>query len=147
MNQSFRVRLWVTSITAVAFVQAGLASEKPVELGLRKQLLVDDYVIAGTENVTRRLGTTGKANGGKPLGFTRVAEDGRKVAVDVWPLFATVYYDPDRKRFRMWHRVSFNDRSGAKAKASRLKRLVLGRITTAATANRAMDFTSNLSRC
>ena len=126
MNQSFRVRLWVTSITAVAFVQAGLASEKPVELGLRKQLLVDDYVIAGTENVTRRLGTTGKANGGKPLGFTRVAEDGRKVAVDVWPLFATVYYDPDRKRFRMWHRVSFNDRSRRKGKGVTTEEIGVG---------------------
>ena len=115
-SQSFWFRLSAALIAAAAIIQAGLAAEKPVEIGLHKQLLVDDFVIAHTKNVTRKLGTTRKANGGQPIGFTRVAKDGRKHAVDVWPLFATVYYDKKRQRFRMWHRISFNDRSRRKGK-------------------------------
>lgn len=108
---SFPVRILATCMAPIVFASTGLAAESPVEIGLQKQLLIDDYVISQTENVTRRMGRVVKANDGKPLLFTRVSEDGRKVAVDVWPLFATVYYDPAGQRFRMWHRVSFDDRS------------------------------------
>jgi len=98
-------------VICTGFVGSALCGEKPVEIGLRKQLLVDDHVVARTENLTRVLGQVTKANGGKPLSFVRKAAEDGKVAVDVWPLFATVDYDPVRHRFGMWHRVSFNDRS------------------------------------
>lgn len=93
---------------------AELLVEEPIEVGLRKQLLIDDHLITQTKNLKRKLGSATKANGGKSIEFTRVADDGRKVNIETWPLFATVYYDPARKRFRMWHRVSFDDRSRRK---------------------------------
>jgi len=113
-------------ITLVVFVGVAYPEDELAEIGLRKQLLVDDRVIAQTENVTRKLGRVIKANGGKPILVTRVTEDGRKVAVDIWPLFATVYYDPARQRFRMWHRVSFDDRSRRKGENLTVEEIGVG---------------------
>ncbi len=93
---------------------------------MRKQLLVDDHVIAQTENVTRKLGKVIKVNGGKAISFTGVAEDDRKVAIDVWPLFVSVDYDQARQRFRMWHRVSFNDRSRREGEDVRTEEIGVG---------------------
>ena len=115
-SQSFWVWLLATLISHASLMQSTVVAEKPVQVGLRKQLLVDDFLVAQSKNVTRRLGTAVKANGGKPLAFTRVADGGRKVGVDVWPLFASVYFDARRQKFRMWHRISFNDRSRRKAR-------------------------------
>ena len=64
-------------------------SEQPVNVGLRKQLFVDDYVVAEKSGVTRRLGRVTKANGGKPI-FT----DGR--------FYGSVLYD--QGKFKMWYR-------------------------------------------
>src|SRR5262245_58598987 len=50
--------------------------EQPIEVGLTKQLLVDDYVIAETQNLTRSLGRVVKANDGKRLEFMKSAENG-----------------------------------------------------------------------
>jgi hypothetical protein len=122
-NPSFLASTFAALTVSTALFNPAFTAEKPAKVGLRKQLLVDDHVIAQTENVTRNLGQVTKANGGEPLAFTRVAKGGRKVAIDVWPLFNTVYYDAARKRFRMWHRLSFNDRSrraGAKVTAEEL---------------------------
>ena len=59
-----------------------------VRVGHRKQLLVDDYVIAATTNVTRDLGRVTRLNGGKPVfnaGF-----------------YGTVLYDEGK--FKLWYR-------------------------------------------
>ena len=40
---------------------------EPVSVGLRKQLLVDDWVVAEKSGVTRELGRGEKQNGGKPV--------------------------------------------------------------------------------
>ena len=40
---------------------------EPVSVGLRKQLLVDDWVVAEKSGVTRELGRVVKQNGGKPV--------------------------------------------------------------------------------
>ena len=98
-------------ITPSVLFGAESFTDDSVDVGLRKQLLVDDHVVAETKNLTRRIGTVTKANDGQPLHFTRLTKDGRRVPVDVWPLFTTVYYDVARQRFRMWHRVSFYDKS------------------------------------
>ncbi len=115
-RQSDSVRLLLGCVVTVALAASVRAADMPVHFGLQKQLLVDDHVISEMKNVSRRLGTPVKANAGKPLAFTRVADGGRKVGIDVWPLFASVYYDASRKKFRMWHRVSFNDRSRRQTK-------------------------------
>ncbi len=60
-----------------------------LKIGNRKQLLVDDYVVAERQSLTRELGTVQKANGGKPI-FT----GGR--------FYGTVLYDGGR--FKMWYR-------------------------------------------
>ncbi len=41
--------------------------DEPLSIGLRKQLLVDDYVVSKMVNVTRELGQATKANDGKPI--------------------------------------------------------------------------------
>ena len=62
---------------------------KPLPVGRRKQLLVDDHVIAKKQNVTRKLGTVTKANGGKPI-----ITDG--------VFYGSVLHNEGR--FRMWYR-------------------------------------------
>src|SRR5690606_25736955 len=57
--------------TAAVCVAGGSTADVPtapyLAIGLRKQLLVDDYVIAERENLTRVLGKAHKENGGKPV--------------------------------------------------------------------------------
>ena len=64
-------------------------TEEYVEVGLRKQLFVDDYVVAKRSGVVRKLGEVTKANGGQP-----VFRDGR--------FYGTVLHDGGR--FKMWYR-------------------------------------------
>ena len=93
------------------FCTAAIGQQQRLNVKLDKQLFVDDFVIASQVNLTRQLGRVTKANAGKPLLFTRPLKDGRSAPIDVWPLFASVYHDRNRQKFRIWHRVSFNDRS------------------------------------
>jgi len=101
------------------------AATTTVDVGLRKQLLVDDFVIAESNGLTRIVGEVEKANGGQPLEFTRRDAAGKPARVDVWPAFATAYYDPERNKFRMWYRISFDDRSRRDA-ASDVSAFALG---------------------
>ena len=39
----------------------------PLEIGLKKQLLVDDYIVAEKRNVTRELGKITRENNGDPV--------------------------------------------------------------------------------
>ena len=68
--------------------QAGVVP--PVDIGQRKQLLVDDYVIARMENITRQLGRVTKENEGQPI-FT-----------EGW-FYGTVLQDEGI--FKMWYRT------------------------------------------
>ncbi|MDP6722564.1 MAG: hypothetical protein QGF59_28130, partial [Pirellulaceae bacterium] len=61
----------------------------PLTFGFRKQLFVDDFVVAETQSVTRVLGQVTKANDGKPI-FT----DGR--------FYGTVLHDEGK--FKLWFR-------------------------------------------
>ena len=72
-------------------VQATWAADADqlVNVGLRKQLFVDDYVVAEHSGVVRALGKATKANDGRPI-----VTDGR--------FYGTVLYDRDR--FKMWYR-------------------------------------------
>jgi len=80
-------------------VARGVADDVPVPLGLNKQLLVDDYVIAEKNNLRRVLGSVTKANGGRPVMVAdKPWESGR------WGLFGfygTVLHDGNK--FRMWY--------------------------------------------
>lgn len=66
----------------------GTSPPGPLKVGLRKQLLVDDLVIAERKGVTRELGQAVKANGGKPI-FPDCW----------WP--ASAHWDGGR--FKMWY--------------------------------------------
>ena len=71
-------------------------SEDSLRVGLRKQLFVDDRLIATMSNLTRELGQVTKANKGTPL----------LVADKPWEKvsllrFGSVLLDGDR--FRMWY--------------------------------------------
>jgi len=68
-----------------------------VEVGHRKQLLVDDYVIAKTSNVKRELGRVTKLNGGKPL----------LVRDRPWEQTCSFYGTAlhDGQKFQMWYRT------------------------------------------
>lgn len=111
-----RLAIWILAVLIpITGLGAEPAPEATVFVGLRKQLLVDDHIVAETKNVTRRLGAVSKANDGQPLAFTRKNENGGRVPIDVWPLFVSPYYDAARQRFRMWHRMSFDDTSRRQA--------------------------------
>src|SRR5688572_2860788 len=64
-------------------------AQSPGSVGLRKQLFVDDLVVAEKSGLRRELGRVTKANGGKPI-FT-----------DGW-FYGTVLHD--RGRFKLWYR-------------------------------------------
>ena len=69
-----------------------------VTVGRRKQLLVDDYVIAKMSNLKRELGRVTKLNGGKPI----------LVRDQPWERSCTFYGTAlhDGKKFQMWYRAS-----------------------------------------
>ncbi len=77
---------------------------KTIPVGTRKQLFVDDYLIAENAGVTRELGQVQKANDGKPLRFWTRSKDGRRAPLEAW-IYASVYHDPQRGVFRMWSRI------------------------------------------
>lgn len=76
---------WILMLVPRSHAQAVEA----VDVGLRKQLLVDDFVVAEKSGVVRKLGRVTKANSGKPI-FT-----------DGW-FYGTVLRDDGR--FKLWYR-------------------------------------------
>ena len=102
---------WLVGATLLLGASGASCDEPLIPIGVNKQLLVDDFVIAESKNVVRELGQVTKANDGKPISFTRVTEDGEHVPVDIWAAYNSPYYDKDRKVFRLWHRVSLADTS------------------------------------
>ena len=77
---------WVMAVESPTIAAAEAPS---IDIGTRKQLLVDDYAIAVAEGVVPRLGAVHKANDGRPI-FT-----------DGW-FYGTVLYDEGR--FKLWFR-------------------------------------------
>ena len=98
-------------------------SQKPVPVGLQKQLLVDDYVIAEKHNVTRELGKVKKVGivmkpllptdfipprGKRGNGYYERSlksgkkPDGSRVALD-FGFFTTVLWNEKDKKFQMWY--------------------------------------------
>ena len=72
-------------------------STTPIKVGFRKQLLVDDYLIARRTGLTRALGKATKLNDGKPV-----------IVVDQpWEtnvgFYGTVLHDSEK--FQMWYRI------------------------------------------
>ncbi|REJ86034.1 MAG: hypothetical protein DWQ34_17960 [Planctomycetota bacterium] len=72
--------------------------QTPVPVGNRKQLLVDDYVVAEVSNLQRELGGVVKLNGGRPL----------LVRDEPWEQHCTFFGTAlhDGKSFRMWYRTA-----------------------------------------
>ena len=68
--------------------------EEPLRIGKRKQLFVDDYIVAETSNVARRLGTVTKE--AQPLMVPNERE---------YPLYFGVYSTVlrDDGKFKMWY--------------------------------------------
>ncbi len=90
------MRAMVPLTVCVIFVVstcAGNAAEF-VEIGLQKQLFVDDHVIAGKKYVTRTLGRAVKENNGQPI------------FADGW-FYGTVLHDDGK--FKMWARQDIPD--------------------------------------
>jgi hypothetical protein len=77
---------------------------RTVAVGTEKQLFADDYLVDRMSGVTRELGRVTKANHGQPISFWRLGSDGQRKRMAAWQLFHTVYYDSDRRVFRMWCR-------------------------------------------
>ncbi len=86
----------------------GAATEKPVPVGLQKQLLVDDFVIAEKQNVTRELGQVKKVGvviePSLDTDFhpTWKKPDGSRVALDFGYYLSVVRNERDKK-FQMWY--------------------------------------------
>jgi hypothetical protein len=70
----------------------------------RKQLLVDDAVVAERHGVTRVLERARKQNGGRPVRFWRRDAAGRRIPLQAW-IYASPYWDAERGVFRLWSRV------------------------------------------
>lgn len=90
--RGFEVLFWIGScllMTSPALPVTPREDDRRIEVGLRKQLFVDDYVIAERVNVSRELGCVTKANDGRPI-FTEGA------------FYGTVLYDEEK--FKMWYR-------------------------------------------
>lgn len=77
----------------------GPADSDLAPVGLRKQLFLDDYVVAETAHVTRELGQVTKAHGGRPV----LVADKPWEQADVFRL-GSVMRDGDR--FRMWYQLN-----------------------------------------
>ena len=90
---SARRFLWFVlfALSSINNVTPGDAADKhkPVQVGRRKQLFVDDYIVSTKAGVKRELGKVKKANGGKPI-FT-----------GGW-FYGTVLHDEGR--FKLWFR-------------------------------------------
>jgi hypothetical protein len=92
--------IWALLVDAAiggGLVARGADTDDPVRVGLQKQLLVDDWVIATKKGLSRELGKATKANGGKPI-----FADGR--------FYGTVLHD--HGRFKLWYRKHSNDGYG-----------------------------------
>jgi hypothetical protein len=107
MQDCFLTRLSFVFLVGIPLLTERLASDapgqtpirgKPLSIGLRKQLLVDDYVVEKRFNVARKLGQVTKANGGKPvLEPEKPWEDPHGFCC-----YGTVLHDG--KNFRLWYR-------------------------------------------
>ncbi len=78
---------------------SGSDASKVIDVGTRKQLFVDDFIVAEKTNVTRTLGKPVKANSGQPL----IVDD------QPWEEFGTPIIGTvlrDRGMLRMWYRGS-----------------------------------------
>ena len=78
------------------------AAESDIQLapvGLQKQLLVDDYVVAEMDNVTREMGEITRENDGKPiLVADEPWEQGNRIG-----FYLTVLRDEEHDKFKMWY--------------------------------------------
>jgi len=89
MKYTLIQRAWAVGLLSHLFLSSATAvTAQPVEVGLRKQLLVDDWVVAEKSEVTRELGMVEKQNGGKPIfeGY----------------FYGTVLHDEGK--FKLWYR-------------------------------------------
>jgi hypothetical protein len=84
-----RLSILTLSVLSLSTHSAIADDATPVPVGIQKQLLVDDYVVAETRNVERVLGRVEKVNDGEPI-----FKDG-------W-FYGTVLHDQDR--FKLWFR-------------------------------------------
>jgi hypothetical protein len=91
----------VVVVLLFALSLAADESERTVSVGLRKQLFVDDYIVANRRNVVRELGVVTKANRGMPV----------LVADRPWEsdsfLIGSVFREGDK--FKMFYKVGYAD--------------------------------------
>jgi hypothetical protein len=77
----------------------GSGEEDYTPVGLKKQLLVDDYVISQTENVTREMGRVTKENNGKPILMAdRPWEHWNRLG-----FYFGAIYDKHDMKFKIWY--------------------------------------------
>ena len=104
--------IWVVIGAITSVVTSVAVAEEPVPIGLQKQLLVDDYVIAEARNVTRELGKVTKhgvvMKPSVPTDFhpTKQFPDGLPATGS--PGFGyriAVLWDKPHQKFQMWYRA------------------------------------------
>jgi len=94
---SFLVLCMIRSVSAQSYVDAAL-----VPIGLRKQLVVDDYVLDEKTHVTRELGSVVKANNGQPI----------IVVEKPWEDFSSCIIGSvfrEAGKFKMYYKVGYGD--------------------------------------
>lgn len=102
MRPDFKISVFALMVLSQAVSFA--APPTAVDIGIRKQLFVDDYVVSSSRGVERVLNQAVKENGSQPVRFFRKDSHGARI-----PLKAAIYmspmYDEQRGVFRLWSRV------------------------------------------
>ena len=83
-------------------------AEKPVPVGLQKQLFIDDAVIHSRQGVVRRARPAGKMDRPvltpeRPWEFSYQGESGDKGIGKRIYVYGTAFFDPLQKQYRMWY--------------------------------------------
>src|SRR5262245_42623898 len=85
-------------VLLLQFVCETSHASPPLEVGARKQLFLDDYIVAERPGLTRTLGVVTKANDGKPI--MKFDEPWESPYAG---FYGTVLHDG--QKFRMWYRA------------------------------------------
>ncbi|MDC0935544.1 hypothetical protein OAS39_04595 [Pirellulales bacterium] len=114
LNSHNAHRKWLAGIPAAFAICAWLVALAPVagqsvEVGLRKQLFIDDYIVASTEGTTRKLHQPVKHEG-NPVISPPAPQPGKE---ELLLLGGSVIYDEEERLFKMWYEANNAKRTRA----------------------------------
>ena len=110
MKSFTRLIVSVVAVVMCVLANRGRAAEEtptPIDIGTRKQLFIDDYIVAETKGVFRTLNQPVKYKG-NPLIRPRKPRTGEPELVIMG---GSVIYDGEEKLFKMWYEATDHQRT------------------------------------